>query len=230
MNVRRTPERGFSLTEILIAVAILGMMGTMTFGTFNSAVNSREVALEIAEREHEVRLALERMAREISMAFLSAHRDCDDPKSQTIFKSSNSGIGTRLDFTSFSHLKLRADANESDQNELSYFVDRNPDDEKQKCLLRRASSRIDDEPTEGGRIDTLLCGVNDLEFQFYDHEANDWEDDWDSEDSDFKNRLPLFVKYQISLNNDEGDSYNYRSATRLFMQKAIFITGIRCSD
>ena len=49
-------KRGFSLTEILIAVAILGMMGTMTFGTFNSAVNSREVALEIAEREHEVRL------------------------------------------------------------------------------------------------------------------------------------------------------------------------------
>ena len=48
---------GFSLTEVLIAVTILGMMGTMTFGTFSSAVNSREVALEIAEREHEVRLA-----------------------------------------------------------------------------------------------------------------------------------------------------------------------------
>ena len=223
-------ERGFSLTEILIAVAILGMMGTMTFGTFNSAVNSREVALEIAEREHEVRLALERMAREISMAFLSAHRDCDTPKTKTIFKTSSSSIGTRLDFTSFSHLKLRADANESDQNELSYFVDRNPDNEKEKCLLRRVSSRIDDEPTEGGRVDSLLCGVNDLEFEFYDHEADDWEDDWDSEDSDYKNRLPLFAKFQISLNNDEGDSYNYRSATRLFMQKAIFITGIRCSD
>lgn len=221
---------GFSLTEVLIAVTILGMMGTMTFGTFSSAVNSREVALEIAEREHEVRLALERMSREVSMAFLSSHRDCDSPKSKTIFKSSSSAVGMRLDFTSFSHLKLRADANESDQNELSYFIDRNPDDEKEKCLTRRIQARIDDEPTEGGQVDPLLCGVSDLEFQFYDHEANDWEDDWDSEDSDYKDRLPLFVRFQLSLNNDEGEPYNYRSATRLFMQKAIFITGIRCND
>ena len=92
--------------------------------------------MEIAEREHEVRLALERMAREISMAFLSAHRDCDTPKTKTIFKTSNSSIGTRLDFTSFSHLKLHADANESDQNELSYFVDRNPEDEKRKVSFK----------------------------------------------------------------------------------------------
>ena len=220
-------QHGFSLTEILIAVAILGMMGTMTFGTFNSAVNSREVALEIAEREHEVRLALERMAREISMAFLSAHRDCDTPK--TAISRPRFQYWDALDFTSFSHLKLRADANESDQNELSYFVDRNPEDEKEKCLLRRVSPRIDDEPTEGGRVDSLLCGVNDLEFEFYDHEANDWEDDWDSEDSDYKTIASL-CEFQISLNNDEGDSYNYRSATRLFMQKAIFITGLRCGD
>ena len=67
-------------------------------------------------------------------------------------------------------------------------MDQNPENEKEKCLLRRVSPRIDDEPTEGGRVDSLLCGVNDLEFEFYDHEANDWEDDWDSEDSDYKNR------------------------------------------
>src|SRR5690606_10365498 len=93
--------KGFTLAEVLIAVAILAMIGALSYGTLARAISARDRAEEITEFYHDIRQALTRMSREVSMAFLTTHYDCEDPRTQTLFKARSSMGGGRLDFTSF---------------------------------------------------------------------------------------------------------------------------------
>ena len=75
-------------------------------------------------------MGIERMVRELQMAFVSAQIN-PSPALQvvnTAFVGSDFMAGSRIDFTSFSHQRLYRDAHESDQNELSYYVDDDPHD------------------------------------------------------------------------------------------------------
>ena len=225
--------RGFTLAETLIAVAILGLIGTLSFGTFIGAVNSQERAQEVSDKYHQVRQAMLRMSREISQAFISEHRFCEDPRTRTIFKGERASNGMRLDFTSFSHFKMRADANESDQNELSYFIDQDPEDDSIQSLMRREQSRIDDEPDEGGLIQVLAENVSELNFEFYDPKEDRWEDEWDSEDSELKGRLPLYVKIELKIPGVDDVDEMFVTKTRIFVQRSLLIAGTgfsRCMD
>ena len=233
MKYIRRSEQGFTLTEIMIACAILGMIGTLSFGTLRSSVDARERTLQVTDRYHQVRQSMLRMTREIQSAFLSEHRDCEDPQNKTIFLGKRSTNGMRLDFTSFSHFKIRADANESDQNELSYFVDNHPDDAGRKALFRREQARIDAEPEEGGSIKLMAEDVQDIQFEFFDPLDKEWEDEWDSTSMDYKGKLPLFVKIEITALDSVGNEQKFISKTRIFVQQAMAIpgiTGARCVD
>jgi general secretion pathway protein J len=233
MKRMKLKQQGFTLMEIMIAVSILGMIGTLSFGTLRSSVDARERTLGVTDHYHQVRQSMLRMTREIQSAFLSEHRDCEDPQNKTIFLGKRSSNGMRLDFTSFSHFKIRADANESDQNELSYFVDSHPDDSSRKALFRREQARIDEEPEEGGSIKLMAEDVLDIEFEFFDPQDKEWEDEWDSTSMDFKGKLPLFVKIQITALDSAGNEQKFTTKTRLFVQQAMAIPGItgsRCLD
>lgn len=218
-------ERGFTLVEVVIAVSILGMIGALTYGTFARAMTGRDRATEITEYYHRVRQAMLRMSREISMAYLSAHRDCEDKRTETMFRASGAGGGMRLDFNSFSHYKLRADANESDQNELSYYVDRDPEDSKSTALLRREQARIDEEADEGGDVQVLAKGIERLEFEFYDAKEDRWDDTWDSTHSDYRDRLPMFVTIRMKVKNPRGEEETFVTKTRVFLKQSILIPG-----
>lgn len=218
-------EHGFTLIEAVISVAILGFIGTLVFGTFSRAMDARQRAEEITDHYHQVRQAMLRMSREISMAFLSTQRDCQDPRTRTIFVGHNASNGMRLDFTSFSHFKMVADANESDQNELSYFIDDDPDNHGKMALLRREQNRIDEEPDEGGVTQLLAENVTHLEFEFYDPTTDRWVDNWDSSNSDFKNRLPMFVSIKMKVSGKNGKEEEFQTKTRVFLRQAIKILG-----
>jgi general secretion pathway protein J len=217
--------RGFGLAEALVAIAILTMIAGLSFGTFARVVDGRDRATAITDRYHGVRQALLRMSREISTAFLSVHKDCADPRSATLFATRRMGLGTRLDFTSFSHFKTIADAKESDQNELSYFVETDPTDSRRKHLMRREQARIDEHPEEGGIPQILAEDVTSLEFAFYDSKADQWRDDWDSRGADARNRLPKFVKITLKVRDEAQRELTFVTKTRVFMREAISITG-----
>jgi general secretion pathway protein J len=217
--------RGFTLIEVTIAVAILALIGVVTYGTFARAMEARDQASRITTHYHQVRQAMLRMSHELEMAFLTRHKDCDDPRTDTKFVSSNAGSGMRLDFTSFSHMKMQADANESDQNELSYYVGRDPDGGNEQALIRREQKRIDEESDEGGGEDALAHGVNSLSFEFYDPKQDRWEDSWDSTSSDYKGRVPLFVRIELKVKDPTGKEETFVTKTRIFLQQAMYIPG-----
>jgi general secretion pathway protein J len=226
-------SRAFTLLEALIAMGIFALIGMLAYGTFARSVEARDRAEAITSRYHQVRQAMLRMSTEISMAFITAHKDCDESRTETRFVGKRSSGGMRLDFTSFSHTKLRADANESDQNELSYYIDRHPDDAQRSVLMRREQVRIDDEPDEGGEAQIMAEDVTDLEFEFYDDKDDEWVDEWDSDNLDTKYRLPMFVSIAMKALNPAGEEEKFVSKTRIFVRRQILITGTgfsRCID
>ncbi len=232
MRVSRA-QSGFTLAEVMIALSILALIGTLTYGVFNRTLAAREQAASITNHYHMVRQAMLRMSREISMAFITPYRDCEDPRTDTLFVGDRRGRSHRLDFTSFGHYKTRADANESDQNELSYYVDRDPADNKVKALIRRYSPRIDDEPDEGGVEQVLARNVDSLELEFYDERNDRWVDEWDSKNLDYRNRLPLFVKMTLNVTNPAGKEESFTTKARIALTQEITLPGTtfaRCPE
>lgn len=225
MRRSRAGARGFSLFEALVAVSILAMIGVVSFGTVARSMDARERATAITDRYAELRQALARMSQEMSQAFLSMHKDYSDPRSQTLFTTRRAGGATRLDFTSFSHYKFMADANECDENVLSYFIDTDAHEPSKKNLMRREKIRIDEHPEEGGRAQVLAHDVTDLAFSFYDAKSDRWEETWDASSQDQRNRLPKYIKVTVTTGEHGGQKLKLSTKTRVFLKEAILIPG-----
>jgi general secretion pathway protein J len=61
-------ETGFTLVEVLVAVALLGMIGAMVFGSLVMTMRAVEAGREHAAKEETIRRMLRLMAEEISLS------------------------------------------------------------------------------------------------------------------------------------------------------------------
>lgn len=216
---RASARSGMTLVEVMVAVTILAIVSTITFGGFSQTMRNKAHIEEQADRSHVIRVALERMVSELSMAYVSIHLN-PSPALQTMntcFIGGRAGRGHRIDFTSFSHRRLYRDAHESDQNELSYFVADHPDPEHSdhRVLVRREQNRVDDDPQSGGTIQILVDEVVDLEMEYLDEVTGEWVDSWDTREATHQpNRLPVQVKIMLTVRDARAEGGERTYATR----------------
>lgn len=200
--LRRHHKAGLTLVEVMVAVTILALVATVVFGGFNQTMLNKGRIEAQADRTHIIRVAMERMVREISMAYVTTHLN-PSPQLVTVrtaFIGRRAGEADRLDFTSFSHRRLYRDAHESDQNEISYFVTRHPDDFDRKVLARREQRRVDDDPQTGGSVQILVEDVRDFKLSYLDYTDGEWSDDWDSTNAAKQpNRVPYQVLIRLTV-------------------------------
>lgn len=165
-----------TLTEVMVAIFIVSLLGMLAGGITYNVVRTHEDMSILHERYHTARLALTRMKRELTMAFVSLHQ-AEDKRTETLFE----GEDDRIVFNTRAHEPLRRDARQSDQIEVEYYLDtvENEDGDRVKALMRRVKFHIDDRPGKGGRADVVVEGVEDLEFEYFDELADDWRDEWD---------------------------------------------------
>jgi general secretion pathway protein J len=214
-------ERGFSLMEVMIAATVTAMMGGLAWASMHTAFEAKEMVEQEAERTRQIRSGLTRIAREVSMAFLSPHFDSkryrgDNTDRPTFF----TGQKDRLFFTSFSHQRLMRDAKESDQCVLEYRLGRDPDDKRSQSILRRVKTVLDDQSDRGGSEDVLVDHVKELNFDFWDPKKREWVHEWDTRRNDHPDDLPDLVRIQIVVSDERGKDQKFSTESR------IFITGI----
>lgn len=202
MTRRSKRQRGVTLIEMMVAMVILAIVATLMYTGFSqTSRNKKRVEAEL-ERAHEVRKGVERVARELSMAFVSAQANPDQSLEvvKTAFIAKEAGGGSKIDFTSFSHKRLYRDAHESDQNEIGYFMGRDPDDSSIKVLARREQNRIDDDPEKGGRTQILIRDITGFELAFLEPMTGEWVTTWDSTQAAMQlNRLPTQVRIKVTI-------------------------------
>ena len=194
---RRAPHRaaparrggvlaGMSLVEAMVAITIFAIVATIVFGGFSQTMTNKRAVEAQSDRAHVMRVAMERMVRELSMAFVSVHINPNSilVASRTIFHGHQQGRGSRLDFTSFSHRRLYRD----------------PEEPGVYVLARREQSRIDDEPDRGGRVTILVEDVHSFELEYLDGVSLDWVDTWDARPDGLQaNRLPAQVRIRVEV-------------------------------
>ncbi len=218
-------RRGLTLIELMIAVAITAIIGTLVYGSFDRTFESREFVLRAQERYHTARLALERMSREISSAFVYDCRKLDTPtgeqRDQTLFKVDQEGKVPRVTFTSFSHLRLFRDVHESDQNVIVYYGENDSRDGRRLNLMRREKVRIDGRPEEGGQSQVACPDIVSLQVELWDENKQDWTDQWDCSQVERLNTLPRMVRLTLTVLDEYGKELPLRTIARLFIQKPL---------
>jgi general secretion pathway protein J len=190
-----------TLIEVMVAMAMFAVVGALVYGGFSQTSKAKSTLEKQLNRYHELRVTMERMVRELSMAYVSTHLNLS-PSLQgmrTTFLGKDSGFGDRIDFTSVSHTRIYRDAKESDQNEISYFITDAPSGDG-KVLARRMQPRPDDKPTEGGRVEVLLNDVLEFDLEYLDSSNWEWVKSWDAASGMGQtNRLPTQVKIKLTI-------------------------------
>ncbi len=223
--MNRARSRGLTLLEVLVSIGILALISTLIYGAFDGMARSRAGLSRIQDRYHQGRGAISRMARELQSAFLSLHQPTvvANAVRLTVFIGKNQGSSDRVDFTSFSHKRLGENLHESDQNELSYFMARDPDRGDKYDLVRRESRAIDLEPNKGGTVNVMTEDVESFDLEYLDPVTGEWTETWDSTQAAGQfNRLPLQVKIKLVLKGGVGDApIKFQTKVSLGMQAPI---------
>jgi general secretion pathway protein J len=211
-------SRGFSLVELLIAVAITGTIGAMTIGAFAQVDRAKQVVRAQGDRYAAARMALARMSREVSMAFLSDNFDRSRYRERvTLFV----GREDELLFTTMAHQRLYRDAKESDQAVVEYVVASDPDRPGEDALFRRAKPRLDGEPDRGGRRDLVADHVASLRIRYWDPARNEWVREWTTRSVDRANSLPSRVRFELEVKLADGRTEKLVTETRIALTRPL---------
>lgn len=224
MKARLPGEQGITLLELMMALAILAVMMLLTWSSTRSATDAKKAVEKSQARNHEIRLALSRMADDLSSAYLSANenqrRSVSHRRTLFLGKETSEAI---LRFSSLSHAVMWADANESEQTMIAYFTESDPEDSSKTNLLRRESRRLSDENWKQvpAQVDLLMRDIESVRFEYYDWKDEEWKDRWDSTATDGeKDRLPTRVRVVVEVpTRDREDTRTFRTQARLMLQE-----------
>ncbi|MBI2340436.1 MAG: prepilin-type N-terminal cleavage/methylation domain-containing protein [Deltaproteobacteria bacterium] len=187
-------QKGFSLIEIMIGVAILAGMTILIQTTMSRALDARNKAERRDELFHSVRISLGKLNDDLAQAFLA----------NSAFKGQEGNYATgmigsdqALDFSTFSRLHFQKNAHDSDAASVGYSLKAN--DAGTSDLYRRESQWLGEKVTEGGIAYAMIENVKELKIQYYDSNKTEWVAEWDTTQLSTLNRLPQAVKVELRV-------------------------------
>lgn len=225
----RMPARGqggMTLLEVMIAIAILGFMMALAWGTIANTSTIKRNAEAGQARNRELRVAMARIVRDVNHAYLSANEDQTQIERRTLFLGKSSGEVDELRFSTMAHAALWGDADESEQTLIAYYAETDPDDSSRTNLLRRESRRLSNEPwkSEPAEIDLLIPDVEEVHFEYWDYRDKSWKTSWDTTGGDSqRGRLPTRVRISVTIKRgDEPVKYSTQAKPLLQEQLQFF--------
>lgn len=228
-----------TLAETLLAVFLTAMMMTLVWGGFAQSFDSKEELERQLDSYEGVRMAMTRMVRDLSMAYLSRNiPTIGERRVKTIFQAKDERPVSKVVFASLSHMRLYKNSHESDQCEITYFGERESfragrgkkaDDKRRGRdlglynFMRRESRRLDDEPERGGIPHVVAENVKKVELRYWDGKdckEDCWKDSWDTESVDGQpDRLPERIKISVTILDDQGRDLTLTTQTKVMMYK-----------
>lgn len=188
-------RNGFTLVELLIAIAILSIIMSVVYKSFYASTEGIKRAEVVDDINSTARVIFLKLMDDINSAYL-------DNSNKTIFvgdsKRDKDLPQDSLSLTSLSNLRMVKDAKETDLHEIGYYLKEDYDYQKQEkkiSLLRKEKKTIGAEPVlEGGEVYELTDEIAGIRFSYFD--GTSWKDNWDSR---ITKALPKGVEVEIIL-------------------------------
>ena len=221
---RRDPQAGMTIIEVMIAIAIMVAMMTIGWRTINASSDASYAWGKLAERDHELRMALDRVAADLEAAYLSKNEDENATHHRTLFHVRKTGKVPETRFSTLSHRVLWSDAHESEQTQVFYtaMVDKN--DSSKTNWVRREQRRLSNEnpEDEAADLDILVRDVDKVEILMWDWRDEKWVEEWDTTASDAeKGRLPTRVRIVLTVKTSGGNEYKLTTEARILLQEPL---------
>ncbi len=221
-------QDAFTLIEIMIAVVLLGVISLLLWQSMGAAINSKERSEKREQAYRGAALVLNRLTRELSMCVLYSSLEflgissSSEQMTKSVLIGANNGDQDKLTFDTFSHIRYLKDTKESDLAEVTYFLEKTESEDAaagEFDLKIREKSPLDNEPDKGGKVMTLLEGVKELNFRYYDPVKNEYKDEWDTTKIDYGNRLPRAVEITLVIQDpvDEDNTIRFQTIALLEM-------------
>jgi general secretion pathway protein J len=219
----RASAGGFTLIEVMLALAILAFITTIMWGTFSQTATNKRALEASQDRLHTVRVALLRMAREIEMAYWSGAENTALTERRTQFEGSSRADVDELTFSTFAHQRLRAGLAEGDTSLVSYYGERDPDNRGVLNLMRRETRRLQaDAPKNiAGEAYVLCPDVARVKFAYYDYKRKEWENDWSTLQASGTQYLPTQVRITLTVIDERGQEVSYSTDARVQMTEKV---------
>lgn len=216
-------SRGFTLMELMIAIAITALMGGMIAMSFQTGFHAKETIEADADRYRMLRTAMDRMTREISAAYVSDRYDATRYRDQNDRPTNFVGERDHLLFSSLAHERLYTDAKESDQMVVEYSVKTgaDPDARDRQDLVRRENPLVQGPMDRGGTEDILYEGIRKLELSYWDSQRKEWVDEWDTRRLEKKSILPTRVRITLIALDENGKEQRYTTQARIMLNTEI---------
>jgi prepilin-type N-terminal cleavage/methylation domain-containing protein len=189
---------GFTLIEVIVAVALLTMIGAVVVGTLRNSLRARDLLAQNDGVQQSARVALERVSQELRLAYLTSATSAVNTY-QTVFIAQDEDPVDSLWFTTLSHRPMYRGTHECDQTEITLWAEPDPENPSLQVLLHREAPRIDEEPDIDGVVLPLAHGVKRFDLRFLDGTNGEWLEEWSTISTETPNRLPRAIKVVLVI-------------------------------
>lgn len=213
----RTPrsERGFTLLEILISMAILSVLFTLIYGSFNATYRASEQLEKEADTYRLARLAFYYLSKDLSMIYQAKPTGAPVPAppqgsatAASLFRGEDrtrTVDGTdypddSIVFTAVSHGRTMRDAPESDWARVAYHL--------QEGLLIHEEALANERVVRNEIGDSVL-GFN---VRYLDPADRSWATQWDAE---LKKGLPAAVEIELILKGPNKEGRRFKTTIEI---------------
>lgn len=229
-------KNGFSLLEILIVTAIMGAIAVIASTAIKGGLRNKKKLDARLRVESSVFDALRLMSTDIERAFHYQYTfyeidrtsvtggtppgqptgNPQDPVQPIPPERLTNIIGkdSSLHFTTLNHFRTTANAPESNQIEVGYYIENcrsRTTQQDSRCLWRRSSTIIDNDVTRGGEATPLLENVTELKFEYLSEDKNEkeWKKEWmsDVNGGNNQNMFPIMIKIFLSIEDKKNKEF-----------------------
>lgn len=212
-------KRGFTLIELMMGAVVLAMIGVLTYGSLWGTFRTQKTVNDRTEMQETGTALISKIRDELSQTFF-----VESTKPLTTFKGEDNGNQDKIAFTALAHYPTAANAHESDQTELRYFLETNPQDNS-LYLLKRVELPFLTTRENVAKVEfealTVASNVTEFNIEYFDGQK--YVKEWDMASVERRNKLPELIRVDLALRDDKNRTFYFQTVVDLPMAESLSV-------